>query len=69
MGVYGKLGNLAGEVSTGDQRPTDSAVAVHKELQQQLSRIKRDLAALREKDVSAFNEMLRANGVGGAIGP
>lgn len=70
MGLYGKLGNLAGEVSGGgDLRPTDSAVAVHKELQQQLARVRRELATLREKEIPAFNDVLKANGFGGAIRP
>jgi hypothetical protein len=70
MGLYGKFGNLAGEVSGGGAlRPTDSAVAVHKELQRQLAQVRHEFKEVREKQIPAFNEALKASGFGGVIRP
>ncbi len=57
MGLYGKYLNLAGEVSGGgDMKPTDSARAVHKVLQQQLAQIRTEFNELRETNTSTLNE-------------
>ena len=50
-------------------RPTDSAVAVHKALQQQLEQVRRDVKEVKEKQIPAFNDALKASGFGGGIRP
>jgi photosystem II stability/assembly factor-like uncharacterized protein len=62
-----KLAALAGTVGAGDNRPTDSAVELHKELTEQidaeLARLKTALA----EDLPKFNDLLRAKKVPGVF--
>jgi photosystem II stability/assembly factor-like uncharacterized protein len=56
MGLYGKYMNLAGEVGGGDMKPTDSARAVLKVLEQQLAQVRSEFNALRETSTPTLNE-------------
>jgi photosystem II stability/assembly factor-like uncharacterized protein len=77
MGLYGRLTNLGalmngapGEGSSGaDLPPTDQALEVHAQLQREIAEAHRAFDELRQKDVAAFNETLKANHVDMAIMP
>jgi alkylation response protein AidB-like acyl-CoA dehydrogenase len=58
-----KIGYLAAEVESSDDRPTTQAVAVHDELREQAATYKQRLNLLLGKDVADFNTLLRQKNV------
>ena len=57
--LVGRLGYLAGIVSTADFPPTDQAREVHEVLRERLARYQNEMDELLRTDVPAFNGMLR----------
>jgi hypothetical protein len=62
--LMGKFGYLANGMSGTDYRPTDQVVEASKVLQDQLKGNLTQIGALIDKDVSAFNDMLRRGNAG-----
>jgi photosystem II stability/assembly factor-like uncharacterized protein len=60
-----KLAALQGVVESGDYRPTDQSYAVFMDLSARLDTELARLAALVKGDVTAFNRLLAARGLGG----
>jgi hypothetical protein len=58
-----KLSYLASEVQTSDHRPTDQARDAHVFLRGQLRLVKTQYDALLQKDLPAFNALLRQKGL------
>jgi len=54
-----KLGYLANGLASGDFKPTNQQVAVHKDLQVRLKASQGQLGDTINRDVAAFNDMLR----------
>jgi hypothetical protein len=68
--LYGKLTNLAFLTEGGaDLPPTDQAVALNKELQQQLAEAQAAAKELNGKTIPAFNAMLKEKGLSSGIQP
>ena len=61
--VVGKLRHLANGVSSADFRPTDQHGEVHILLRDILMSAREDLSALLERDLAAFNQLLRDRGL------
>jgi len=59
-----KLSHLADTLQLGDFAPTDQQLEVQKLLTDQVAAATRDLNAVVEKDVAAFNDMLRRRNIG-----
>ena len=59
----GKLRHLANGVSSADFRPTDQHGEVHILLRDILMSAREDLSALLERDLAAFNQLLRDRGL------
>ena len=62
-----KIGYLADEVSSSDFQPTTQQVAVHDELKEQSATYRQRLNLLVEKEVAAFNALLRQRNVPNVI--
>jgi len=62
-----KIGYLADEVESSDFQPTTQQVAVHDELKEQGATYRQRLKLLLEKDVAAFNALLRQRNVPNVI--
>jgi len=58
-----KLFYLANELASNDFRPTNQQAEVQKLLEQRLATHRRQLEALRTKDIAAFNDLLRQRNV------
>jgi photosystem II stability/assembly factor-like uncharacterized protein len=58
-----KIGYLASEVESSDDRPTTQQVAVHDELREQAATYKQRLSLLLGKEVADFNSLLRQKNV------
>jgi hypothetical protein len=58
-----KIGYLATEVESSDDRPTTQQVQVHDELREQEATYRQRLSLLLEKEVSSFNVLLRQGNV------
>jgi len=65
--LLGKLGYLANGLGSGDFRPTNQQLEVQKVLQEQLRKHQTSLEALLERDLKAFNELMRGRGVSNII--
>ena len=63
--LYSQLTLLAGDVADGsaDFPPTTQQLAVHKELQSELSTAQSELSKLIADEIPAFNEMVNTKGV------
>jgi photosystem II stability/assembly factor-like uncharacterized protein len=62
-----KIGYLADEVESGDFQPTTQEVAVYNELKEQTETYRQRLTLL-EKDVAAFNALLRRHNILNVVG-
>jgi len=62
-----KLSHLADTLQLGDFAPTDQQLEVEKLLTDQVAAATRDLNAVVEKDVAAFNDMLRRRNIGAVV--
>jgi hypothetical protein len=62
-----KLASVAGAVGTGDNRPTDQAERVRKELTQQIDEELAKLRRLLSEDLPKFNELLSKKKVPGVV--
>ena len=62
-----KIDYLEAEVESGDFKPTTQAVAVHDELKEQEAIYRQRLALLVEKEVAAFNGLLRQRNIQNVI--
>jgi hypothetical protein len=62
-----KIDYLDSEVENGDFQPTTQAVAVHDELKEQEATYRQRLALLVEKEVAAFNSLLRQRNIPNVI--
>ncbi|MGH7475051.1 MAG: VPS10 domain-containing protein [Longimicrobiales bacterium] len=62
--LFGRLRYLAGSVATADFPPTDQAREVHGMLQARLADAQRELDALLQNEVAAFNRTLRERELG-----
>ena len=62
-----KLAHLADTLQLADFAPTDQQFAVQKLLTDQVAAATRDLNAVVEKDVAAFNDMLRRRNIGTVV--
>ncbi|WP_426061369.1 VPS10 domain-containing protein [Hymenobacter sp. B1770] len=58
-----KLANLVGHVSEGNYQPTEQAIAVKKEITEQIDQQLGVLRQLREQDVPALNKLIRDKAV------
>jgi hypothetical protein len=58
-----KFSYLANELAGSDFKPTDQQLEVQKLLEERLANCQRDIDALRQRDVAAFNELLRQHHV------
>jgi photosystem II stability/assembly factor-like uncharacterized protein len=62
-----KLAHLADTLQLADFAPTDQQLAVQKLLADQVATATRDLNAVVEKDVAAYNDMLRRRNIGTVV--
>ena len=62
-----KLAHLADTLQLADFAPTDQQLAVQKLLADQVAAATRDLNAVVEKDVAAYNDMLRRRNIGTVV--
>jgi hypothetical protein len=63
--LYSQLAILAGDVASGsaDFPPTTQQIAVHEELQAELSAAQSELSKLIAEEIPAFNEMVNTRGI------
>ncbi len=61
--LLSKFGYLANGLASGDFRPTNQQLEVHKVLQAELRKHQTALDALIERDLKTFNEFMRGRGV------
>jgi photosystem II stability/assembly factor-like uncharacterized protein len=62
-----KLGYLAGGLASGDFKPTNQQLAVQKELQDRLKTWQGQLGDVLNRDLGAFNDMLRRKNLPGVV--
>jgi hypothetical protein len=62
-----KLAAVAGTVGAGDNRPTEAAVQLHKELTEQIDAELAKLRTALAEDLPKFNELLREKKVPGVF--
>ncbi len=65
--LFGKLQYLFNGVATADFAPTDQAREVYAKLKQEQAALADELARVVGEDVEAFNEQLRARGLGSVV--
>ncbi|UOG72826.1 glycosyl hydrolase [Hymenobacter tibetensis] len=58
-----KLANLVGQASTGDYRPTEQAIAVKKEVTEQITQQLTQFKTLKEQEIPALNKLIRDKNV------
>ena len=61
--LFGKLNYLANGLASGDFRPTDQQLEVHKLLRAELGKHRGALDGLLDKDLKTFNEFMRGRGM------
>jgi hypothetical protein len=62
-----KLAHLADTLQLADFAPTEQQLAVQKLLADQVAAATRDLGTVVDKDVAAFNDMLRRRNIGTVV--
>jgi hypothetical protein len=65
--LFGKLNYLANGLASGDFRPTDQQLEVHKLLRSELAKHRAALDGLLDKDLKTFNEFMRGRGMSNII--
>ena len=65
--LYSRLMSLARSLTKTDFPPTDSQLAVFRELKEQLQAHRERFRQLREVDIPTFNEHLREQGIGNVV--
>jgi photosystem II stability/assembly factor-like uncharacterized protein len=58
-----QFAGLAAVVSSADARPTDSSLVYYKQIREQLDAIQKELKAVLEGDLEAFNQAVREAGI------
>ncbi len=59
--------SLAGYIAGSDFAPTTQQMEVYQRYRRSLSEYEARMAEIRGQDIAAFNELLRAKGIGGVI--
>lgn len=66
--LYSQLAILAGDIAgSADFPPTDQQIEVHEELKKELAAAERELKELIDKDLAAFNMVLKENNINNII--
>ena len=61
--LFAGYANLASQVSSGDFRPTEQAVAFKKEVMEQINQQLSQFRSLKELDIPALNKLIRDRNV------